>query len=46
MGSEKLIDIYRDAVENMDESVRFGETYKSRYEVQESVLKCPVGERN
>lgn len=46
MGSEKLIDIYRDAVENMDESVRFGETYKSRYEVQESMLKCPVGESN
>lgn len=33
-GEEKLIEIYREAVENMDESVRFGEDYKSKYEVQ------------
>ena len=31
-GNESLIDVYRDAVANMDESVRFGETYKSKYE--------------
>ena len=31
-GNEALIEIYRDAMENMDESVRFGETYKSKYE--------------
>ena len=31
-GDETLIDIYMDAVENMDESVRFGESYKSKYE--------------
>ncbi len=31
-GNEALIEIYRDAVENMDERVRFGETYKSKYE--------------
>ena len=31
-GEEALIDIYRDAVENMDESVRYGERYKSKYE--------------
>ena len=33
-GSENLIEVYRDAVANMDESVRFGETYKSKYEIQ------------
>ena len=32
-GSENLIEVYRDAVANMDESVRLGETYKSKYEV-------------
>lgn len=31
-GNEKLIEVYRDAVENMDESVRVGERYKSKYE--------------
>lgn len=31
-GKEALIDIYRDVVENMDESVRYGERYKSKYE--------------
>ena len=31
-GSENLIEVYRDAVENMDDSVRFGEIYKSKYE--------------
>ena len=31
-GKETLIDIYRDAVENMDESVRYGERYKSKYQ--------------
>ena len=31
-GKEALIDIYRDAVENMDESVRYGERYKSKYQ--------------
>ena len=31
-GSENLIEIYRDAVANMDESVRFGENFKSKYE--------------
>lgn len=31
-GNENLIEIYRDAVANMDESVRFGEKYKSKYE--------------
>lgn len=33
-GEEKQIEIYREAVENMDESVRIGERYKSKYEVQ------------
>ena len=33
-GNEKFIEIYRDAIANMDESVRFGETYKSKYEVK------------
>ena len=33
-GNESMIDVYRDAVENMDESVRFGEDFKSKYEVQ------------
>ena len=32
-GNEELINIYRDAVENMDESVRYGERYKSKYQV-------------
>lgn len=32
-GNESLIEIYRDAVENMDESVYFGEKYKSKYDV-------------
>ncbi len=32
-GDESLIDIYRDAIENMDESVRIGESYKSKYEI-------------
>ena len=31
-GNEVLIDVYRDAVENMDESVRYGERYKSKYQ--------------
>ena len=31
-GKESLIDVYRDAVANMDESVRFGENFKSKYE--------------
>ena len=31
-GNERLIEIYRDAVANMDESVRIGERYKSKYE--------------
>ena len=31
-GNEAMIDIYRDAVENMDESVRYGENYKSKYD--------------
>ena len=31
-GNENLIEVYRDAVANMDESVRFGEDYKSKYE--------------
>ena len=31
-GKEELIDIYRDAVENMDESIRYGERYKSKYQ--------------
>ena len=33
-GDESLIEVYRDAVANMDESVRFGEDFKSKYEVQ------------
>lgn len=33
-GNENLIEVYRDAVANMDESVRLGETYKSKYEVE------------
>lgn len=33
-GQSDFIDMYRDAIENMDESVRIGETYKSKYEVQ------------
>jgi hypothetical protein len=33
-GKERIIDVYRDAVVNMDESVRFGEDFKSKYEVQ------------
>lgn len=32
-GNESLIEIYRDAVENMDESVYFGEKYKSKYDI-------------
>ena len=32
-GSENIIDVYRDAVADMDESVRVGETYKSKYEI-------------
>ena len=32
-GQEAQIEIYRDAVEHMDESVRIGESYKSKYEV-------------
>ena len=32
--SENIIEVYRDAVANMDESVRLGETYKSKYEIQ------------
>ena len=32
-GEERAIEVYRDAVENMDESVRIGERYKSKYEV-------------
>ena len=32
-GQEAQIEIYRDAVEHMDESVRIGEGYKSKYEV-------------
>ena len=31
-GKEALIDIYRDAIENMDESILYGERYKSKYE--------------
>ena len=31
-GNEVLIDVYRDAVENMDESVRYGERYISKYQ--------------
>lgn len=31
-GNESLIETYRDAVENMDESVYFGEKYKSKYD--------------
>ena len=31
-GNESCIEIYRDAARNMDESVRFGENYKSKYE--------------
>ena len=31
-GEEIAIEVYRDAVENMDESVRYGERYKSKYE--------------
>lgn len=33
-GQENLIEVYRDAVANMDENVRFGEDYKSKYEMQ------------
>lgn len=33
-GKENLIEVYRDAVENMDESVCFGERYKSKYEIK------------
>ena len=33
-GQENVIEIYRDAVENMDESVRIGERYKSKYEAE------------
>lgn len=32
-GNEELIEIYRDAAENMDESVYIGEKYKSKYDV-------------
>lgn len=32
-GNESLIEIYRDAVENMDESVYFGENFKSKYDI-------------
>ena len=32
-GEEREIEIYRDAVANMDESVRIGERYKSKYEI-------------
>lgn len=31
-GNEELTEIYRDSVRNMDESVRLGESYKSKYE--------------
>ena len=31
-GEESAIEVYREAVENMDESVRYGESYKSKYE--------------
>ncbi len=31
-GEEKQIEVYREAVENMDESVRIGERWKSKYE--------------
>lgn len=31
-GQEARIEVYRDAVRNMDESVRIGERYKSKYE--------------
>jgi hypothetical protein len=33
-GKEDLIEVYRDAVADMDESVRFGESYKSKYEAK------------
>ena len=33
-GQENLIEVYRNAIKNMDESVRFGEDFKSKYEVQ------------
>lgn len=33
-GNERLIEIYRDAYENMDESVYFGEKYKSKYDAE------------
>lgn len=33
MGQESVIDRYRDAVENMDESIRIGERYKSKYDI-------------
>ena len=32
-GQEAQIEFYRDAVEHMDESVRIGESYKSKYEI-------------
>ena len=32
-GNESLIEIYRDAVKNMDESVYFGENFKSKYDI-------------
>ncbi len=33
-GQEAVVEGYRDAVENMDESIRIGERYKSKYEIQ------------
>jgi hypothetical protein len=43
-GQENVVKIYRDAVENMDESVCLGERYKSKYDVKVSPVRCPVGE--
>lgn len=43
-GEESAIEIYLEAIENMDESVRVGERYKSKYEAQVSPVRCPVGE--
>lgn len=33
-GQEELVELYRDAVANMDESVRFSERYKSKYDAE------------
>ena len=33
-GQSELVDMYRDAIENMDESLRVVESYKSKYEIQ------------